>query len=257
MGSIEENLQSWSHYDWSLNGDDWSVEWGGTHFLWWGTVFSRIHPFFPVERVLELAPGYGRCTQYLKDMCNHLVGVDLAPNCVEACRQRFAGISTCEFHVNDGRSLSMVDDHSIDFLFSWDSMVHVEAEPLEAYLHEAARILKPGCFGFIHHSNTAALLDPESSLFIRNYENKHWRATTMSAQRFRDLCDQAGLSCVSQEIIGWGGTELNDTFSLFTTADSPHARPTRVIENPDFMEEAHMAQKRATLYDRASIRPET
>lgn len=256
MGSIQENLNSWTHYDWSQGGDDWSWEWGGTHFLWWGTIFSRIHPFFPVDTVLELAPGHGRCTQYLKDMCHHLIAVDLVPGCIEACQRRFAGIDTLEFHVNDGRSLPMVADQSIDFLFSWDSMVHVEADEMQAYTKEFSRVLKPGAFGFVHHSNTGALMDPNSSLYVEGYENKHWRAASMSAERFRTWCDDAGLSCVSQELIAWSGTELNDVFSLFTHADSPHARPTVIHENHAFMEEARKLLKRASLYDRASIKPE-
>ena len=39
--------------------------------------------------------------------------------------------------------LPMVEESSIDFVFSFDSLVHVEAETLAAYLSELARVLKP------------------------------------------------------------------------------------------------------------------
>ena len=79
--------------------------------------------------------------------------MDVTPKCVEACRQRFADRSGARFEVNDGHSLPMVEDSSIDFAFSFDSLVHVEAETLAGYLGELARVLKPDGVAFLHHSN--------------------------------------------------------------------------------------------------------
>src|SRR5437667_12244438 len=54
---------------------------------------------------------------------------------------------------NDGRSLSIFPDQSIDFVFSFDSLVHVKREIIEAYLSELGAKLRIGGKGFIHHSN--------------------------------------------------------------------------------------------------------
>ena len=50
-------------------------------------------------------------------------------------------------------SLPMVEDQSIDFAFSFDSLVHVESDVLMGYLAELARTLKPEGVAFLHHSN--------------------------------------------------------------------------------------------------------
>jgi cyclopropane fatty-acyl-phospholipid synthase-like methyltransferase len=39
-----------------------------------------------------------------------------------------------------------------DFVFSFDSLVHVESDVIENYLTQLAKKLKPNGIGFIHHS---------------------------------------------------------------------------------------------------------
>ena len=39
-----------------------------------GTIFPRIRECLPVGTILEIAPGFGRWTHYLKDYCNAAVG---------------------------------------------------------------------------------------------------------------------------------------------------------------------------------------
>src|SRR5215470_9124232 len=114
MPTIIDNLSFWSYYNWDQQGDEWSASWGGTEPLWWGTIFPRLLAFVPVESVLEIAPGYGRFTTYLKDLCDHLTIVDLTERCIEACKQRFARATNITYYVNDGKSLSMIPDNSID-----------------------------------------------------------------------------------------------------------------------------------------------
>ena len=75
---------------------------------WHGTIFPRIKPHVPTSRILEIACGYGRWTQYLKDLCKHLIVIDLSAECVQACRQRFYESLHIEYHENDGKSLDMI-----------------------------------------------------------------------------------------------------------------------------------------------------
>lgn len=249
MATIEQNKGIWSTYDWTHFGDEWSGCWGGTDYLFWGTVFPRIHPFFPRHTVLEIAPGHGRITQYIKTMCHKLIGVDLVEACVEACRNRFALDEHVEFHGNDGSSLPMIADQSIDFIFSWDSLVHCEADVLQAYAAEFARVLKPGGAGFIHHSNLGAYVDPETGVLDEKAVDKDARAESASAERFRADCQAAGIKVVSQELINWGSSQvLNDVFSYFERAEDAPAGDLNLIENPDFMQEAARQLARARLY---------
>jgi len=232
MGTVEENLTTWSQWDWSQNGDEWSSFWGGTEYVWWGTIFPRIQAFVPVESILEIGPGFGRCTQYLQNFCHKLVVVDLAERCITGCRERLTASSHISYFVNDGKSLAMIAENSIDFVFSWDSLVHAESDVLWAYLVQLAAKLKPEGVGFIHHSNLGSYRDGRTGKL--SVENHHWRATSMTAQLFAEYCAEVGLQCIAQEVVAWGGTILNDCFSLFTHKKSSFSRPNKIAENGDF-----------------------
>ena len=158
MPTTEANREFWDEeYDWASGGAEWSSRWGSTQAQWQGTILPRIRRHLPVHTILEIAPGFGRWTQFLAGCCQRLIVVDLSAKCIDACRARFADANHIEYHVNDGLSLPFVGDGSVDFVFSFDSLVHVEADVIESYLNELGRILKPGGAGFIHHSNLAEL----------------------------------------------------------------------------------------------------
>ncbi|XWK86790.1 MAG: class I SAM-dependent methyltransferase [Phormidium sp.] len=235
MPSVNDNLNTWSNYDWKEQGNEWSKYWGGTDKCFWGTIYPRIKSFIPVGTILEIAPGFGRWTQYLKDYCENLIIVDLTEKCITACQERFADCSHITYHVNDGKSLEMVPDESIDFVFSFDSLVHVEEDVIKAYLEQIALKLKSNGVGFIHHSNLGSYLNP--SIGKLEVENPHWRGESMNAKLFEEYCEQAGLQCFSQEIVNWCGNTLCDCFSWITPKNSKWSQPNRVIENADFMEE--------------------
>lgn len=127
-----------------------------TEQLWWSIVHPRIRAFLPAGRILEIAPGHGRATQYLLGSCARLTAVDLNASCVHACEQRFAGVEHLDLDVNDGRSLPMIGDASIDFAFSFDSLVQVDRDVVQSYLHQLARTLALAGVAFLHHSNAAA-----------------------------------------------------------------------------------------------------
>lgn len=248
MPTIEENLNQWSRYGWEQAGNEWSSEWGGTEHLWWGTLHPRLMRFLPVERALEIAPGYGRVTGFLRYYCQHLTLVDLTERCIEACKARFADVEGIEYHVNDGKSLAMVPDRSIDFAISFDSLVHADADVLESYVHELARVLTPTGAAFLHHSNLAPFKHPKTGKLP--FVNEHWRSETMSAELMRTFCDQAGAACIAQELINWGAEPIHDCFSLLVRADSPHRRKCEVRKNPRFMEEARNLGQLAYYYRR-------
>jgi len=87
---------------------------------------------------------------------DHYIGVDLNSNCISACQERFADVKHAAFYANDGKSLAMVEDSSVDFAFSFDSLVHAEMDVIEAYCRELSRKLSPSGVAFIHHSNLGA-----------------------------------------------------------------------------------------------------
>lgn len=77
----------------------------------------------------------------------------------------------------------------------------------------------------------------------------------MTAQVFKQYCEQAGLQCVSQEIIN-RATKYplpHDCLSLFTLKNSVWARPNRVFKNMLFSYESLYLSKLARLYSASSF----
>jgi SAM-dependent methyltransferase len=264
---IEEIRATWdSDAGWTAAGDEWSGPWGGTEPLWWGTLMPRIHSWVPTGTILELGPGHGRWSQYLKDLCSELILVDVAPQCIESCRRRFPDAAHIAYHVGDGRSLPMVADGSVDFAFSFDSLVHAEADVMDAYAAELARTLKPDGVAFLHHSNMGAYRRAAAlarrlpdrlrkrlvirGLVVNTYA---WRAESATAARFAAACERNGLAVVGQELIPWEyGRQLTDAISLVTPRGSRWERPRVTRENPHFMDEARALARAAPLYSGGS-----
>lgn len=235
-------------YDWKDAGEEWSAPWGTSAAQWEHVILPRIRSHLPTETILEIAPGFGRWTHYLKDYCRELWIVDRIGECIEACRQRFASDSHVYCYLNDGRSLPMIPDASVDFVFSFDSLVHTKRDVVEAYLGELGTKLKLGGKGFIHHSNFGeyansfreripqALAKPLIKAKI--FDWAHHRSPDMTAKLFRALCAKHSLHCLSQELVNWRGRRLIDCFSVIIRGDTSGQTPTRIVRNRNFMREA-------------------
>src|SRR5215468_1379581 len=100
--NLSWNKTVWgSTYGWQAGGEEWSETWGSSEAQWFGSIFPRLHRFLPARRILEIAPGFGRWTKFLLPACRSYVGVDLSPECVVACRNRFHDAKHARFLQND------------------------------------------------------------------------------------------------------------------------------------------------------------
>ena len=73
---------------------------------------------------------------------------------------------------------------------------------------------------------------PVAKRALRRWQIVDWdhaRARTMTAARFAELCRNAGLVCVGQEIIDWGARTI-DCLSLMTRPGSRWDRPNVVLK---------------------------
>ncbi len=251
MPSISKNRQLWDgSYAWSREGDEWSEDWGTAHAQWNGCLFPRVFPFLK-GRILEIAPGHGRWTQFLRAHCVSLIGVDLTPSCVERCTERFGHYPNLEFKVNDGLTFPMIKNGSIDFAFSFDSLVHVESDVMFSYVNELSRVLRPGGVAFLHHSNLDAVrhlsvLDKIKLRLSRLHFSHHLRAPSMSAEKMRTFVEGAGMMCVQQEIVPWG-TGYPLMIDCMSTIVNNSGNQCRVVRNPRFMEEAAAIKRISSL----------
>lgn len=157
MPTLEWNARTWgAEYHWDRAGEEWSAAWASAENQWRWMLQPRVHGFLPAKRILEIGPGYGRWSHFLLGQCDELVLVDLSKSCIDACRGRFKANSNIRYMVNDGTSLRDVGNASVDFVFSFDSLVHAELDVLDGYLGQLAKKLAPDGVIFMHHSNLGA-----------------------------------------------------------------------------------------------------
>jgi SAM-dependent methyltransferase len=243
MQSVQLNSSYWDGlYDWQGAGEEWSSMWGGSRAQLLGTLYPRISAFLPAKAVLEIAPGFGRWTQFLLGACGSFQGVDLSQQCVDACIARFAGRSNAKFFKNEGTSLECAGDGTIDLVFSFDSLVHATAEVMRAYVPEILRVLSPSGIAFIHHSNWGEV--------GHHLSNDHGRGTDGSADDVARVISETGGKVIIQEKINWGFHECTDCLTLFGW-EGPES-PT-IIENHDFMFEGNSIRKHQSPYSKLAI----
>ena len=206
--NIEEQ-RFWNvEQNWSNNGHEWSGPFGTTENLWNKEIFDYIKEFRG-KKILEIAPGFGRLTQFLSILASELIVVDLNPTCIQKTKEKL-GHHVLAYFVNDGKSLTGVRDGSQDLVFSFDSFVHMHANVTEEYVKEIYRVLKPGGYGFIHHSWIYG--GSENS-----FENSAGRAN-MSPEVFKEFVENNNMKIVEQREIkfnplnGWDGTDCISFF---------------------------------------------
>lgn len=243
-------------YEWIAAGEEWSEPWGGSAAQWFGSILPRIQGALPAKTIVEIASGFGRWSYYLRQHGDHLHLVEPDPQCMEACRRRFGADPGISYHLNDGRSLEMIPDGRIDFIFSFDSLVHVRRETIEAYLGQFAAKLTPDGISFIHHSNLGQFT---MSRRVRALISRgkpvgvdHQRDPEMTAELFRQICERNGLKCVCQELVNWRGRRLIDCFSTVARKDSKWQEAARPFRNPDFMREAELIRRVSRHYPRTN-----
>lgn len=230
MPSVADNLTYWKKYDWKDRGREWGRGYGSIELGWEHAILPRVGAFLPTGHALELAPGYGAWTDLLRPRCKRMTLVDLTPNCIEHCRERF-GKRGMAYHTNDGRSLAMLDDNAFDFVFSVHSLVHADHDVMRGYVLQLGKKMKHGAVGFIHHSN---LGEHAGELESWDPKDMHWRGRDMTAEKFRDDCREAGLVCIYQEIIPWGTDKMIDAYSLFAKPRPGQQLTERVERNPGY-----------------------
>jgi len=140
------------------------------------------------SNVLEIAPGHGRWTEFILKKAGNLILCDLNSKCIEICKMKFYNFKNISYYVNDGKNLNFIKDNSIDFIWSYDSFVHMEKDVIEAYFKEFSRILKVGGKAIIHHSGER--------------RSKGFRSN-VSTGIIREIATQYGLS-VKYHIQSWG-----------------------------------------------------
>jgi SAM-dependent methyltransferase len=238
MPSLEWNKNTWDKsYNWDNKGEEWSQCWGCSESQWFSSIYPRIHRFISCENVLEIACGYGRWTKFLIEYTSgEYRGIDLSSECINYCNNHFKQ-KNVNFIKNDGLSLNDVADLKYDFIFSFDSLVHVNPEILEIYIRQIVELLTENGVCFIHHSNFGSIIE-KGIIDLSHQGFVHNRDQESSAKKVKEIIVENRGKVLCQEIIDWGGAESLDCLTLFSKKDSYKEINEIQLVNKNFMKEA-------------------
>jgi len=237
MPNLKWNKETWDNqYNWNLKGEEWSKPWGNSEAQWFSSLYPRVHRFLECKNILEIACGYGRWTKFLKKHAiENFRGIDLSEECIEYCRKNLRSPNV-EFILNDGKSLNDVSDKRYGFVFSFDSLVHVDPDILNHYISQILKLLNEDGACFIHHSNFGSLIQL-GNISSEHIGYVHCRDQSASAKNVRELVQLNGGKILCQEIIDWGGVNSLDCLTTFCKRESfPNSEEKQIINNQFFVE---------------------
>jgi SAM-dependent methyltransferase len=169
-----------------------------------------------LTKTLDFPSGRGRIAEALKkhygDNIKTIAVCDSNANAIEYCKNRLAGVNA-EFYVNklhDTKTFPLpIEDESFTFIYSWDAMVHFSYKWLDFYFSEFERLLKPGGYLFVHHSNYGAedvyLPQPKSE----NWADNPGGRTPVSADDVKFIIGHYGFKIIEQNVIDWSSEKLD------------------------------------------------
>lgn len=147
--SAGANRRLWDAWDWSDGGEEWTPS-----PAWKQSLIDQV--IVPNTRrapvTLEIGPGGGRWSEVLQRSSSRLILIDVSRTAIAACEERFRSETNVEYHITSGSSLSPVADGTVDFVFSFDTFVHVAPTDARQYVSEIARVLRAGGRAVIHHA---------------------------------------------------------------------------------------------------------
>jgi hypothetical protein len=237
MPSVDQNITKWdSKFKEFIQDEDygyrWSQLWGSPLLQWYSTIFPRINEFLPRNHIYEIASGLGRWSEFLEYYCKKLTLSDVSSEAMNFLEAKYKYKEHVFCAKTDGKTINTSD--TIDFLFSFDSLVHCDLDVNEAYIDEFKKKSTESSICFIHHSNLGAWPDDLK-------ENKHngWRSKNVSAEKIIDKIKKNKLYLISQELIDWGGGDFEQFLDCITIlASRKNHVESKFIENNNFMKVA-------------------
>jgi ubiquinone/menaquinone biosynthesis C-methylase UbiE len=126
-------------------------------------LIERLGPDIAEMRVLDIGVGGGRTARYIAPLVREYVGIDYLASMVDACRDRFRGVSGMDgarFEVHDARRLSTIPDGAFDVvLFAFNGIDGMGHDDRIAVLREVARVTRSGGTFFFSTHNMQSLHD--------------------------------------------------------------------------------------------------
>jgi SAM-dependent methyltransferase len=156
--------QTWSRYarewddrpDLNLGVKTLGEEWGGAEFAE-RIVTDIAAPYLgSAVDVLEVGCGGGKFSAHLRPRSRHLTCADISADMLARTKAHVGEGEDVSYLQLNGRDFAGVPDASVDLIYSYDVLLHLQPQNVFSYLRDARRILRPGGIFMVHAINLAA-----------------------------------------------------------------------------------------------------
>jgi SAM-dependent methyltransferase len=255
---VDALRETWSRYarewderpDLNLGVETLGEEWGGPAFAE-RIVTEVAAPYLgPGVDVLELGCGGGKFSAHLRPRTRRLVCADISADMLARTRAHVGDGPDVEYLQLSGRNFAGVPDRSVDVVFSYDVLLHLQPQNVFAYLLDARRILRPGGIFMLHAINLASgggsyhfEVQYVQDTWSRPFEDPHrlGHIYYMSEDQLRSLAALARFG-VDRLVTEWpppgdplyGITSGRDTFGFLRREDGILEQDgVRLVKTPD------------------------
>jgi len=234
MPSVEQNIKRWdSKFKDFIQDEDygyrWSMAWGSPLLQWYSTIFPRVVNCLPVQHIYEIGSGLGRWSEFLMNYCKYLTLSDISDQSIRFLEKNYGKNKKVRVVKTIGNKITAKS--KIDFLFSFDSLVHCDYDIICDYIDEFEVNASGKSNYFFHHSNLASC-----SIEVSEKKQNGWRSKNVSYINVRKKISEKRLGLVSQELIDWGA--VVDYLDCMTLISNLHNQKPIFIENNKFMNNA-------------------
>ena len=152
------------------------------------------------KTLLEIGAGAGRMTHRFAELYGRVIALDVSDEMLLLGQSNLADVGNVEWVLGSGADLAVIDDCSVDDVFSYITLQHVPSTAaVLRYLEEAGRVLRPGGHGALQVRHPGPLpwaVDLAGHLVHaakgRRVWSPEWRGTRIPARRLLQAASRSG-----------------------------------------------------------------
>ena len=181
----------------------------------WGTTESVdqivrefILPYTGTRKVVvEIGSGGGRIAQRVAPHVSHLICIDVERDMLRLCRAALSNAAnvTCLL-ISKSSSMPLISD-SVDLVYSFDTMVHLDERTIFRYMQEARRVVRRGGILMLHvatHETTKGWEHFEDSVTRGVSRGQFGSFEYLDSHAVIRMAERADFSVVKRSIAGEG-----------------------------------------------------
>ena len=150
------------------------------------------------DTVVEIGVGGGRTAKILRDHAAEVICADISQQMLDATQARL-GDDRISYVKLDGRSLSGIEPGTVDVVFCFDTLVHVEPRDIFNYLVKIPPLLRGRRLVLLHHGNM--LTERGWKRFVREYSHNLMGRTGSAFSVMTDSIMERFLDHLNYEVL--------------------------------------------------------